>query len=29
VRVAPLEASYGTVAVVSDDQGAWFGLLQR
>jgi predicted enzyme related to lactoylglutathione lyase len=29
VRVAPFEASYGTVAVVSDDQGAWFGLLQR
>ncbi|MFJ8545411.1 VOC family protein [Streptomyces sp. NPDC093586] len=29
VRVPPFEASYGRVAVVSDDQGASFALLQR
>lgn len=29
VQVAPFEASYGTVAVVSDDQGASFALLHR
>ncbi|MGW1953924.1 VOC family protein [Streptomyces sp. NPDC001920] len=29
VQVAPFETSYGTVAVVSDDQGASFALLER
>jgi predicted enzyme related to lactoylglutathione lyase len=29
VQVPPFEASYGRIAVVTDDQGASFGLLQR
>ncbi|MFH0520918.1 VOC family protein [Streptomyces sp. M41] len=29
VQVAPFETSYGTVAVVTDDQGASFALLER